>query len=280
MSQDKLGSIWLKTELRGLTCVAENLPTDLYNTYKALFECMHNLNPHFHAFETWFRATPETSARGSKRPCANRKEPIFRAIVILAVLLQHDNRCALRAGFAEWLVSYPFGGDCTIEWKQKIIADITTGYYEDPLMYIIITFAIANDEARAELLKHGLIGNVKDVIGAYEDEFGYAWCIGSDGTVESTMNIRLRNAQRIREESIEERALRRRRREAMVLGEMGRPIERGDIIERRNTNERDEEVGRETGGPAGEAVGEVELGDSARQRAWRTLENWRPRIFP
>lgn len=37
---------------------------------------------------------------------------------------------------------------------------------------------------------------------------------------------------RPREESFEEQALRRRRREAMVLGEVGRPIERADIIER------------------------------------------------
>ena len=39
-------------------------------------------------------------------------------------------------------------------------------------------------------------------------------------------------SSRPREESFEEQALRRRRREAMVLGEVGRPIERADIIER------------------------------------------------
>lgn len=146
-------------------------------------------------------------------------------------------------------------------------------HYDDPPMYIIITFAVANDEVRARLLKHDLIGDVKGLIGAYEDDFGCAWCIRSDGTVESLMNIRLRNAQGVREESIEERALRRRRREAMVLGESGRPIERGDIIERRNTDE--EEVGREPEG----AADEVRLGESARQRAWRDLEIWRRRIF-
>lgn len=233
---------------------------------------MRNLHAQFHAFETSFRDTPETSAKESMRYCPNRKDSIFRAIIVLAVLLQHDNRCALRAGFAEWLVSYPFGGDCPAGWKQKLIVDIRRGYYEDLPMYIIVTFALVNDEVRAKLLKHGLIGNV---IGLYEDEFGSAWCIGSDGTIESTMNISLRNAQRVREESIEERALRRRRREAMVLGETGRPIERGDIIERRNTDEGDQEVGPDPGG----AADEVQLGDSARQRAWRDLENWRRRTF-
>ena len=39
-------------------------------------------------------------------------------------------------------------------------------------------------------------------------------------------------SSRSREESFEEQRLRRRRREAMVLGEVGRPIERTDIIER------------------------------------------------
>lgn len=236
---------------------------------------MRNLHSQFHAFETSYRDTPETSLRDSKRHCANRKDSIFRAIIILALLLQHDNQCALRAGFAEWLVNYPFGGDCPVEWKQKIIADIMTAHYEDTPMYIIITFAVANDEVRAILLKHGLIGDVKNLIGAYEDDFGCAWCIRSDGTVESLMNIRLRDAQGVREESMEERALRRRRREAMVLGETGRPIERGDIIERRNTDEGEEEVGREPEG----AADELQLGESTWQRARRDLENWRRRIF-
>lgn len=236
---------------------------------------MRNLHSQFHAFETSYRDMQETSLRDSKQHCANRKDSIFRAIIILALLLQHDNQCALRAGFAEWLVNYPFGGDCPIEWKQKIIADITTAHYDDPPMYIIITFAVANDEVRAKLLKHDLVGDVKDLIGAYEDDFGCAWCIRSDGTIESLMNIRLRNAQGVREESIEERALRRRRREAMVLGESGRPIERGDIIERRNTDEGEEEFGREPEG----AADDLRLGESARQRAWWDLENWRRRIF-
>lgn len=251
------------------------MPNDLYNTFKALFECMRNLHSQFHAFETSYRDMQETSLRDSKRHCANRKDSIFRAIIILALLLQHDNQCALRAGFAEWLVNYPFGGDCPVEWKQKIIADITRAHYDDPPMYIIITFAVANDEVRARLLKHDLVGDVKDLIGAYEDDFGCAWCIRSDGTIESLLNIRMRNAQGVREESIEERALRRRRREAMVLGESGRPIGRGDIIERRNTDEGEEEFGREPEG----AADELRLGESARQRAWWDLENWRRRIF-
>lgn len=236
---------------------------------------MRNLHAQFHAFETSFRDTPETSATDSKRYYPNRKDAIFRAIFVLSVLLQHDTRCALRAGFAEWFVKYPFGGDCPIEWKQKLIVDIRRGYYDDHPMYVIVTFALVNDEVRVKLLMHGLICNVQDIIGPYEDEFGSAWCVGPDGAIVWTKNIDLRNAPRGTEESIEERALRRRRREAMVLGETGRPIERGDIIERRDTDEGDEVVGRDPGG----AADEVQLGDSARQRAWRDLENWRRRTF-
>lgn len=239
---------------------------------------MRNLHAQFHAFETSFRDTPETSATDSMRYYPNRKGSIFRAIFVLAVLLQHDTRCALRAGFAEWLVNYPFGGDCPTEWKQKLIVDIVDirrGYYDDHPMYVIVTFALVNDEVRAELLKHGLIGTVQDVIGPYVDAFGSAWCVGSDGTIMWTKNIDVRNAPRGTEESIDERALRRRRREAMVLGETGRPIERGDIIERRDTDEGDEMVGRDLGG----AADEVQLGDSELQRAWRDLENLRRRTI-
>ena len=50
----------------------------------------------------------------------------------------------------------------------------------------------------------------------------------TDGT---RMGIPVGTNNRPREESFEEQALRRRRREAMVLGEIGRPIERADIIE-------------------------------------------------
>lgn len=236
---------------------------------------MRNLHAQFHAFETSFRDTPETFDTDSMRYYPNRKDSIFRAIFILAVLLQHDTRCALRAGFAEWIVNYPFGGDCPAEWKQKLIVDIGRGCYDDHPMYVIVTFALVNDEVRAQLLKHGLIGNFQDVIGPYVDDFGSAWCVGSDGTIVWTKNIESRNAPRGTEESIEERALRRRRREAMVLGETGRPIERGDIIERRDTDESDEVVGRDPEG----AADEVQLGDSARQWAWRDLENWRRRTF-
>ncbi|KAL9033119.1 MAG: hypothetical protein Q9214_007660 [Letrouitia sp. 1 TL-2023] len=41
----------------------------------------------------------------------------------------------------------------------------------------------------------------------------------------------MRRGQRVREESIEEQTLRRRRREVMVLGEPGQPIARDHIVE-------------------------------------------------
>ena len=51
----------------------------------------------------------------------------------------------------------------------------------------------------------------------------------TDGT---RRGVTVGTSNRPREESFEEQALRRRRREAMVIGEVGRPIERADIIER------------------------------------------------
>ena len=66
-----------------------------------------------------------------------------------------------------------------------------------------------------------------------DPEQGLNWSdINLDETARTSDGNDVRPSERGREQSPEEQALRRRRREAMVLGENGRPIQRGDIIQR------------------------------------------------
>ena len=57
------------------------------------------------------------------------------------------------------------------------------------------------------------------------------WALIPEGSVRTRGGVRTRSNARGVEQSPEEQRLRRRRREAMVLGENGRPIQRQDIIE-------------------------------------------------
>ncbi len=238
---------------------------------------MRNLRPQCHAFESWYRDTPDTSPNDSNRHLARRKVPLFRATVLLGILLQKDSRDAIRAGFIQWLLDYPFGGDATLAWKQKIIADITANYYKDPTMDSIIAFAVSNEEIREQLLQHGLLGTEEENIrlSQFDDRPGFGWVIGPDGVVlvdSSIYSSRGPNSRRVREESMEEQALRRRRREAMVLGESGRPIERGDIIERPDTSRDEEEIEQDPEA----ATNEVQAGENTGARGWFEWDSWGP----
>lgn len=223
-----------------------------------------------HAFETTVRENFETTGPGTSQRNAIRKKPSRDALNILAALLQHNSCDAVRAGLISWLVEYPFGGyDDFPEGKKKILTDIRSRCYEDPAMHTILTFAKANPESRMQLVQHGLVDKAKD---SFEgEEFGSEWMRLDrvEADLEWAIQSRMRGSRRMREESVEEQALRRRRREAMVLGEIGRPIERADIIERRNTGQEEEEIGREQEEP----LTEIHEDEDLRERVgW----NWRP----
>lgn len=219
------------------------------------------------AFEITVRENFETTLPSTSRRNAIRKKPSQDALNILAALLQHNSRDAVRAGLISWLVEYPFGGyDDFPEGKKKILTDISSRRYEDPAMHTILTFAKANPESRVRLVQHGLVDKAKE-----GEEVGSEWMWSGpvEGDLESAFQSTMRGSRRMREESEEEEALRRRRREAMVLGEIGRPIERADIIERRNTGQEEEEIGREQEEP----LTEIHEDEDVRERGWW---NWRP----
>ena len=141
----------------------------------------------------------------------------------------------------------------------------------------IIAFAVSNEEIREQLLQHGLLGTEEENIrlSQFDDRPGFGWVIGPDGVVlvdSSIYSSRGPNSRRVREESMEEQALRRRRREAMVLGESGRPIERGDIIERPDTSRDEEEIEQDPEA----ATNEVQAGENTGARGWFEWDSWGP----
>lgn len=263
----------VQAELRELLCkltrTAEKFPAPLYKTYQATFTCLRKLYSEMYAFETAVRKNFETARPGTSRRNGIRKRPCRDALNIIAALLQQNCRDAVQSGLIYWLLEYPFGGYDSPEEKKKILKDITSWYYEDPAMHTILSFAVANVESREELFKHGLIDGVRDLFEGEEVDSGWMWSGPVENVVDSTISSTMRGGRRMREESIEEQALRRRRREAMVLGEIGRPIERTDIIERRNTIQDAGETGREQEEPAIE-TNEIE---DVREPSWW---NWRP----
>ena len=137
---------------------------------------------------------------------------------------------ALDAGLvSDWLVNYPLcmetdTGAAIMQRKRETILNLTRDPFYDKsyprqLCYIL-HLLITDDNGREEMVRYGLW----EWLPEHED---------SD------------TGQRRRvEESPEEMQLRRRRREAMVLGEEGREIRRSDIFERAD-DVRDEDVEEE-----------------------------------
>ena len=149
---------------------------------------------------------------------------------------------ALGAGIvSRWLANYPFcGGSVSETRKIEAVQQLKTWNTEDTLMCDILSMIDCAPEGRKELRKHGLVGSA---IGETDDEEGDTLMVGGEDTAGFSIGS-IARGRRVREESIEEQALRRRRREAMVLSEGGRPLGRDDIIQRDNVI-RDEDVEQE-----------------------------------
>lgn len=249
--------------------IAKNIPASLYEIYKAIFACLCNLHDEMLAFEIFFRDNSETTRLNTNCRRGNREPASRKALGTLALLLQRDSRDAVRAGLVtKWLVNYPFGGHTSPEPKKRIIFDIAAWYYEDPPMRTIVTFAIATHEARQQLVQHGLADKAKETFEFMESYSEFQRFARLDGVVELTYASVPGRTRRVRDVSEEEQALRRRRRHAMILGEAGRPIERGDIIERRNTYD-EPEVEQDLQGLLAESQ---ETRESSSQSWW----SWRP----
>ncbi|KZF25994.1 hypothetical protein L228DRAFT_257502 [Xylona heveae TC161] len=188
-------------------------------TFTALITCLCNLLPHP-------APTP-----------ANPRSPTERAAMsVLVRLLPQNTSDAIRAGLVKrWLVKYPLGH--TEGQKRLAIQQLKTWSTDDFLLSEIICMIDNTPEGRKQMRQAGLMGSA---MGEDEDVID-TWMIGGEDTAGDAVSISLaRSNRRVREESAEEQALRRRRREAMVLSEGGRPLGREDIIQREDIATSDE----------------------------------------
>lgn len=152
------------------------------------------------------------------------------ALIVLGRILPYNMSQALGAGIVRrWLAQYPFCGSSAPEARKvDAVKQLKTWNTEDTLMCDILHMIHSAPEGLKELRKHRLAGSASRET---DDEEGDTLMIGGEDTAGLVMGS-IARGRRIREESIEEQALRRRRREAMVISEGGRPLGRDDIIQR------------------------------------------------
>ena len=155
--------------------------------------------------------------------------------------------------FTLWLAKYPFGGDFEAEFpnnkpsqlaaKQRHVYKITFGKdWTDLPMARIMNLLLTNPQAVEKLYLHELLnrsGNMRNDDHEIEkdDDYSKIWyeVHGISSGPDIGLGPMMRRGVRARDDSWEEQTLRRRRREAMVLGEMGRPLDQENIIQRVNT---------------------------------------------
>ena len=170
---------------------------------------------------------------GQDTSCEERQRSEKDALYVLySSLCNNNTREALRAGLvSRWLAEYPFGGPNTPEGRRiEIVQSLRTGRSEDYIMNNILLAVDSEPEGRKQLRKYHLLGSV---IGETpdDDEDGDILMIGGEDIAGRNSGRLRHEGSRIREESLEEQTLRRRRREAMVISDDGAPLGRDNIIQ-------------------------------------------------
>ena len=180
-----------------------------YETYKALIDCLCRFlsDREAHPFSNF-----DTNL--STRPQAEKD-----ATTLLRLLYRYKLGDAYRAGLVtRWLGKYPFGGQSSTETqKREVLSRLQFGQTEDIAMYDILHCVCNDPEGRKQLRNHGLVGSS---IGESRDEGDDLFMLNGEDT-----------AGRVPRGGMEEQALRRRRREAMVLHEGDQPLTTNDIIQ-------------------------------------------------
>jgi hypothetical protein len=156
-----------------------------------------------------------------------------KALNILNVLLPENIPGALEAGIiSRWLCRYPF--PCAIaepSRRRDVVILMKTWWSDDVVMSSIFSSLSSHPDGIKQLRKHGLMGSMIEENDHDDEDDGDSdvWMVDADEAGGSFGRTRSR---RLQEGSPEEQALRRRRREAMVLNDGGRPIGNDDIIQR------------------------------------------------
>ena len=184
-------------------------------TYTALVDCLcHFLEEH----------TEETSSTISPilpktRPVGERK-----ALNTINIVLQENIPAALEAGIvSRWLSKYPF--PCALtdpSRRQDVVILMKTWWSDDAVMSSIFSTLSSHPEGAKQLRKYGLMGSMMEENDHDDEDLDSdVWMVDGGDTAGS---------RRVREGTAEERAVRRRRREAMVLSDGERPLGRNDIL--------------------------------------------------
>ncbi|KAI9741088.1 MAG: hypothetical protein M1834_002801 [Cirrosporium novae-zelandiae] len=230
--------------ISALRFLTQSAPTDALSnleTCTALVDCLVNL---FDEHEP----DPEPSSSNTANPSKYRQPipPTEReAITVLTRFMGWSVDICLRAGLVKrWLANYPFAGvHGDKSRKLEIVNQLKTLKIEDTALGQIISWLHSESpEGRLQMREAGLIPE--------NDEDGDIYMIGGEGTSgwgpSSSPPPRHAAPGRPRRdgESREEQSLRRRRREAMVIGEEGQPLGRDNIFQREMTP-RDEAVERQ-----------------------------------
>ena len=201
-----------------------------YATYKALIDCLCRFLDDKEAYPPTFNL--ETNQ-------AHRSEGEQDAMFILCVACQMKPADAFKAGLVtRWLAKYPFGGFKSSESEkraivQRVKSPVTES--DDLNMSEILRFLDKEPEGRRQLRSHGLLDSA---IGESPDgeEDKEILVFGVEDGSATGVTVGAQRGRRVREDSLEEQALRRRRREAMVLHEGTSPLSRSDIIQREDTS--------------------------------------------
>lgn len=196
-------------------------------TYNALVDCLCNF------LDEHVEKTSDTIS-----PIFPRTRPLgeLKAMRTLNILLQENTPPALEAGIvSRWLAKYPF--PCALtepSRRQDVVILMKTWWSDDAVMSSIFATLSSHPEGAKQLRKHGLMGSMLEENDHDEvsddnedDDESDVWMVDGDDTAGS----RRAPGRRPRERNPQEQALRRRRREAMVLSDGRRPLGNDDIIQ-------------------------------------------------
>lgn len=201
-------------------------------TYTAIVDCLCN----FLEEHTVEYGTTESPILPKTRPPGEKK-----LLATLNILIGENLPAALEAGVvSRWLSKYPF--PCLINniendfddsgkgsHSKDIVHLLKTYWPDDALMGSIITTISSNTDGLEQLREYGLTDPYVDAVQEQGEDDGDVLMVNG----ESTAGRRRAPERRLSlpEESFEEQALRRRRREAMVYSEDGGPFRIEDVIE-------------------------------------------------
>ncbi|KAF4160577.1 hypothetical protein CNMCM6936_004396 [Aspergillus lentulus] len=191
------------------------------STYTALVDCLCNFLKE-HVEET---STTDSPILPKTRPLGEKK-----ALSILNLILRENIPAALEAGVvSRWLSKYPFPCALTTPARrQDVVILMKTWWSDDTIMSEIFSTLSSHPDGTKQLRKYGLMGSMMEENDHDDDEEDSdVWMI--DG--EDTAGSRRLSGRRLRGGTAEEQAVRRRRREAMVLSDGVHPLNNDDIFQ-------------------------------------------------